>query len=198
MIPLMLAELTTVPGSALPVQEFAQHLRLSRGFADDGELDAHLETCLRSALAAIEARAAKALFRRQFSLSVSAWSASDRHVLPIAPVVAVEDFRIVARDGTETAVDPGAFDLVADMHRPAIAAVSGTLPVLRPGSSAEIALRAGYSEDWAGMPPDLQQAVLLLAGEFFGQDVEAERGLPVTVSLLIEPFRALRLRGAGQ
>ena len=198
MIPLMLVEMTPVPGTALPVQEFAQHLRLSRGFADDGELDVHLENCLRSALAAIEARVAKALFRRRFSLSVAAWSAGDRHMLPVAPVVAVESFRIVARDGAEIVMPPDEYDLVADAHRPAIVPKAGQLPVLMPGSAAEIVLFAGYSEDWAGMPPDLQQAVLLLASEFFGQDVEAERGLPFTVSVLLEPFRALKLRGAGR
>jgi hypothetical protein len=56
-----------VPGAALPLAALAEHMRLSRGFADDGDLDAEIETALRAALAAIEARTGKAVYRRRFS-----------------------------------------------------------------------------------------------------------------------------------
>ncbi|MDG4649801.1 hypothetical protein P6F26_15255 [Roseibacterium sp. SDUM158017] len=194
----MLTEIAPVPGAALPVEDLAGHLRLSRGFADDAALDTHLEGCLRSALAAIETRLAKALFRRQFSLSAANWAAQDSHPLSVAPVVSVETFKIISRTGEETLVAPEAYDLDADAHRPALVARSGRLPVLPPGSAAEIRFHAGFSEDWAGLPPDLRQAVVLLAAEFFGQNAEADRGWPASVSVLLEPFRVLRLRGAGR
>ena len=58
---MVLVELTTVPTGALPVTEFATHLHLGTGFADDGSQDAVLEAYLRAAMAAIEARIGKAL-----------------------------------------------------------------------------------------------------------------------------------------
>jgi uncharacterized phiE125 gp8 family phage protein len=195
MIPLMLMELTSVPGAALPVDELARHLRLSRGFADDGDLDGHLEACLRAALAAIEARIGKALYRRRFSLSVAAWSADDRHVLPVAPATAVESLKVFSRTGEEAVIDPAGYVLYADPHRPAVLSVASRMPSLPMGGTAEIVFEAGFAADWPDLPPDLRQAVLLLASEFFGQDVQPEVGLPLSVAVLIEPFRALRLGG---
>jgi uncharacterized phiE125 gp8 family phage protein len=52
------------------VAALADHLRLSRGFADDGSQDGQLESCLRAAASAIEARTGKALFRRRFALTL--------------------------------------------------------------------------------------------------------------------------------
>jgi uncharacterized phiE125 gp8 family phage protein len=81
----MLVEMTPVPGAELPVSALAEHMRLSRGFANDDDLNAEIEQSLRAALAAIEARTGKAVFRRRFLQSVTQWSMSERHVLPIAP-----------------------------------------------------------------------------------------------------------------
>ncbi len=61
---MMLVEQTTVPGAALPVAEFKDHLRLGTGFADDGVQDGVLEAYLRAAMAAIEARTGKILLTR--------------------------------------------------------------------------------------------------------------------------------------
>lgn len=196
MIPLMLMELTSVPAAALPVDELAQHLRLSRGFADDGALDAHLEACLRGALAAIEARTGKALYRRRFSQSVAGWSAEDRHVLPVGPAVSVESVKVFSRTGAETVIAPASYALFADPHRPAILAAGARMPTVPNGGTAEIVFEAGFASDWDGLPPDLRQAVLLLAAEFFGQEVQPEGGLPLSVAVLLEPFRTLRIGGA--
>ncbi len=65
-IAMMLEELTAVATLDLPVREFADHLKLGSGFADDGSEDAVLEVCLRSAMAAIEVRIGKALMMRSF------------------------------------------------------------------------------------------------------------------------------------
>ena len=70
---MMLIELTTVPLAALPVQIFKDHLRLGTGFADDGVQDGLAESCLRAAMAAIEARIGKALLSRNFQLVLQGW-----------------------------------------------------------------------------------------------------------------------------
>jgi uncharacterized phiE125 gp8 family phage protein len=193
----MLTELTPTPAEGLPRDSLADYLRLSQGFADDAALGAHLEACLRAAIAAIEARTAKALFRRSFALAVHAWTAPERQDLPVAPVVAVHSVRLISRGGTETPLPSEAWDLVSDSHRASIVATSGDLPPVASGGQGEIRFDAGYAADWAGMPADLAQAVILLAAGYFGQDADTESGVPAAVARLLEPFRALRLGRAG-
>jgi len=193
----MLAEMTPVPGSSLPVERLAEHLRLSRGFTNDGDLDAQLESCLRASLAAIEARTGKAVLRRRFVQTVSLWATSERHVLPIAPVASIEVVRMIDRLGEARVLEPAAYALVTDMHCPGLVPKSVSLPTLGSGRSAEIEFIAGYSATWDGVPADLGQAVLMLAGTFFGQDEDATAGFSPGAMALIEPYRTLRLRGTG-
>ena len=193
----MLAEMTPVPGSALPVERLAEHLRLSRGFTNDSDLDVQLESCLRASVAAIEARTGKAVFRRRFVQTVTHWSTAERHVFPIAPVASVEVVRMIDRLGEVRVLENSAYALVTDMHCPGLAPTSVSLPLLGAGGSAEIEFLAGYSETWDAVPGDLGQAVLMLAGTFFGQDEDATAGFPPGTMALIEPYRTLRLRGAG-
>ncbi len=193
---MMMVELTSVPSAALPVAELADHLRLSRGFADDGSQDAQLESGLRAAVSAIEARIGKALFQRSFVLTLTAWHDPDAHVLPMAPVTSIDSVKLISRAGAETVVDPGYYYLKADQHRPALLASGAKLPTLSQGGTVEVEFTAGFGADWASIPSDLKQAVLIMAGEIWGQNFSAETGIPFSVSVLIEPHRALRLRGA--
>ena len=63
--------------------------------------------------------------------------------------------------------------------------------------SIEVEMTAGFGADWSGIPADLKQAILSMAGEFWGQNMDPEMGIPFSVSVLLEPHRALRLRGAA-
>ncbi len=195
---MMMVELTSVGSAVLPVADLADHLRLAQGFADDGSLDSQLESCLRAALSAIEARVGKALFRRRFALGLSAWQSGASHVLPIAPVQAIESIKILSRAGIETLVEPDRYALRPDQQRPMIEAVVGSLPNPARGGSIEIEFTAGYASDWTDMPADLRQAVLIQAAEFYGQDSNTETGIAFAVSVLLEPYRAIRLRGVGK
>jgi uncharacterized phiE125 gp8 family phage protein len=194
---MMMVELTSVPGVALPVSELAEHLRLARGFSDDGSQDAALEGCLRAALSAIEARIGKAVFARRFALTLMAWHDPEAHILPLAPVVSVDSVKLITRAGAETLVESAVYALRADRHRPVLAATGASLPSPSQGGTIEVEFTAGFASDWAGLPADLKQAVLILAGEFWGQEMAPETGIPFSVSVLLEPHRPLRLRGAG-
>ncbi|AHM04742.1 GTA protein ORFG06 [Roseibacterium elongatum DSM 19469] len=194
---MMMVELTSAQSGVLPIAELADHLRLSRGFTDDADQDARLESCLRAAASAIEARTGKALFRRRFLLTIGHWSTDQAHRLPIAPVAAIDSLTLINRSGAETVIDPAAYHLQEDAHRPQLIATGMRLPPIPTGGSAEIAFTAGFADDWPVMPADLSQALLLLAGEFYGQNVNADEGIPFAVSVLIEPHRSVRLRGAG-
>ena len=195
---MMMVELTAVPGAALPVAALAEHLRLARGFSDDGSQDATLERCLRAACAAIEARIGKALFQRRFVVTLSGWQSPGSHALPLAPIVRIDELRLITRAGSATVVGATQYRLQPDRHRPVLTATGMQLPLPERGGSIEVEFTGGFSDDWNKIPADLQQAVMVLAAEYWGQENAAERGIPFSVAVLLEPHRPVRLRGAAQ
>ena len=70
---MMLIEESTVPDTALPVDEFKAHLRVGTGFGEDSLQDGVLRSFLRAAMAAIEARTGKILIARTFTLILTGW-----------------------------------------------------------------------------------------------------------------------------
>ncbi|MEL7025698.1 MAG: hypothetical protein AAGO57_00520 [Pseudomonadota bacterium] len=197
---MVLVELTSVPDTALPVQDLRDHLRLSTGFADGGAEDAHLELCLRSAMSTIEARTGKVLLTRPFRWSLTAWRDLARQALPIAPVSAITSLRIIDQGGTTTTADPSVYRLVPDAHRPQLVSVSLVLPSIPVGGSAEIDFDAGYAADWTGVPANIAQATIHLAAFLYEHRLDGAGGpvaLPPTVTTLIEPYREMRIFGGG-
>ncbi|PWE30647.1 hypothetical protein DDZ14_14535 [Maritimibacter sp. 55A14] len=198
---MMLTELTSVLSTAVPVAEFRDHLRLGRGFADDGSQDAILESFLRAAVAAIEARIGKVLIRRDFLWSIGRWREPEAQALPVAPVVALSEVRIVDGLGAAHVVDPAAYRLVQDALRPQIAAAGTALPHVPAGGSVELVFRAGYGDTWPEVPLDLSQAVFLLAAHYYEHRAEAEGGgaaMPFGVMALIEHYRTVRVIGGAR
>ena len=194
---MMMVELTSVPSASLPVSALSDHLRLSSGFADDGSQDAQLESCLRSAMAAIETRIGKVLMQRQFALTMVSWHNPASHGLPIAPVASVDSVKLIARNGDETTVDEARYTLLPDAHRPSIETAAGSLPTPAQGGTIEVTVTAGYGADWSSVPADLQQALLALAADFYNLEEAAPRHMPPHVMALIEPYRQIRLRGGS-
>jgi uncharacterized phiE125 gp8 family phage protein len=195
---MMLVEETTVPESALPVLQFREHLRLGTGFSNDGLQDGVIEGFLRAALAAIEARTGKILIEREFSWSLTAWRQADRQALPVAPVSAIVDVVIVDRLGAEVAVPQPAWQLVPDMQRPVLVSLTGGLPPIPQNGSVRIRFLAGFGPDWSDLPPDLAQAVMMLAGHYYEYRHDMALGsgcMPFGVTALIERFRMVRLSG---
>lgn len=196
---MMLIEQAPVPQGALPVAEFKDHLRLGSGFADDGQQDALAAGYLRAALAAIEGRIGKALIQRRFWLSLAGWRAVGEQPLPLAPVQAVVSVTLVAADGEETPVPEG-WRLVKDAQRPRIVAAGVLLPPVPLEGAVEIVFEAGFGPGWTDVPPDLRQAVLLLAAQYYETRHEAAPGegaMPFGVMALIERWRTVRVLGGG-
>lgn len=193
---MMLIEVTAVASGDLPVAEFRDHMRLGTGFADIGAEDAALEAYLRAAIAAIEGRTGKALIARDFVLEVEAWRRDPEQALPVAPVSAVSEVRVLDRAGLATVIEPERYRLVRDMGRPRIEA-DGMLPGISVGGRAEIAFTAGFGA-WAAVPADLAQAVFMLAASYYEsrQDNGSEAaGMPFGVMALIERWRTVRMLG---
>ncbi|MEM8786762.1 MAG: hypothetical protein AAGE76_00715 [Pseudomonadota bacterium] len=191
-----LIELTTPPVAALPVRAFADHLRLGSGFADDGSQDPVLIAFLRAAMAAIEGRTGKIVLERDFSWELTRWFSLDRQGLPVGPVSAVREVALVQADGTATVVDPSAYTLRKDVYRPELRAAA--LPTIPTGGTVRISFTAGFGASWEAIPPDLAQAVFLLAASNYeGRAEAAGRGatMPFGVLSLIERYKTVRLLG---
>lgn len=198
---MMLIEENTVSSGALPVALFKEHLRLGSGFSEDGLQDNLLESFLRSALAAIEARTGKALIERNFTWTLTRWRSSIEQALPIAPVNAIERVTVADRIGVERPVGVETYQLRKDAHRPVLAAVGGTLPTIPNAGSVRIEMLAGFGPEWADLPSDLAQAVMLLAAHYYEyrHEIQYDGGcMPFGVSALIERYRMIRLTSGVQ
>ncbi len=195
---MMLIEETAVPLAALPLAEFKAHLRLGTGFADDDIQDPVLESFLRAAMAAIEARTGKVLIERDFSWVLSAWRDTRGQALPVAPVIEIVSLSLRNRADEADLVTPDHYRLEQDAHRPILRPGGTMLPPVAPGGTVEIVFRAGYGAAWGDLPADLAQAVLLLASHYYEYRHETGLGdgcMPFGVSSLIERYRTVRLLG---
>lgn len=194
---MILTELTAVPDAALPLAGFREHLRLGRGFPDDGSEDGLLLAYLRGAMAAIEARISKVLLARDFLWELTDWREPDVQPLPVAPVTALAELRLRGGDGVAVVVDPARYALVQDALRPVLRATGTALPMVPRGGRVEMEFTAGYAASWDGLPHDLRQAVLLLAAEYYESRREAGTGaMPFGVMSLIEHYRTVRVLGS--
>ncbi|WP_103255789.1 head-tail connector protein [Tabrizicola aquatica] len=197
---MMLTEETPVPSAALPVEEMKDHLRMGSGFAEDGLQDGLIETYLRAAMAAIEGRIGKMLFRRRFLWLLDGWRDAEQ-ALPVSPVASVESVTLVDAAGAETVVAAAAYRVVPDLHRPRLAGRGGALPTIPSEGMVKVVFDAGFGPAWTDIPADLRQAVLLLAGEYYEHrhdDGAQASGLPFGVVALIERWRTVRILGGGK
>lgn len=197
---MMLVEETSVPSVSLPVAEFKEHLRLGSGFGEGDIQDSVLESFLRSAMAAIEARTGKVLIERTLSWTVRDWRDESCQTMPVAPVNALESVTLVDRLGERAVVAPSAYRLVPDMQSPELRPTGQQLPGIPSQGMVEVQFLAGFGPDWQDVPADLGQAVLLLAAHYYEYRDETSLStgcMPFGVSSLIERYRPLRL-GAGR
>ncbi len=199
---MMLVEETLVPLAALPVAEFKDHLRLGGGFTQDSLQDSVLESYLRAALSAVEARTAKALITRAFAWTVYGWRNGMAQALPVAPVRGVSAVSLTDHLGGTVTVASSAYWLEQDTHQPSLRGSGSALPAVPQDGSVTVQFEAGYGAVWADIPADLQQAVLLLAAHYyeFRQETTLDSGcMPFGVTSLLARYRPMRLgAGAGQ
>lgn len=195
---MMLSEEAAVPAEALPVAALREALRLGSGFGDAGVQEALLASHLRAAMAAVEARTAKVLIARPFRWVLAGWHRDDCQPLPLAPVAQVTSLALDDGSGELVVADPSRWRLVEDLHRPRLMARGTRLPVIVPGGRAELRFVAGFAADWAGVPADLGQAVLMLAAQYHEARSEggaAHGSMPFGVLALLERWRTVRVLG---
>ena len=183
------------PAPLAPVLgEFAAHLRLGLGFADDGAEDALLERYLRAAVAAVEARTGQALIAREFVLLAAGWDRRGQLVLPVGPVASIDAIRFVRTDGAVT-LDPAEWAVEPGTTRQRLTGPGGgALPAVPSGASVELAFTAGHAAAWDGVPGELRQAVLMLAAHYHeSRHGDAGHGMPAAVAALLARHRPARL-----
>ena len=197
---MMLVEETSVPLAALPIAELKAHLRLGSGFAEDDVQDAVLESFLRAALAAAEARTGKVLIEREFSWTLENWRTAEAQVLPVAPVGSVNAVVLIDRVGVETVISADTYRLLQDRQRPRLCPVAGALPMVPTDGAVRVEMTAGFGPGWDGLPADLAQAVLMLAAHYYEyrHDTALSGGcMPFGVTSLLERYRPVRIFAGG-
>lgn len=193
---MMLTEETGIQAAALPIAYFREHLKLGSGFTDADIQDSVLESFLRAAIAGIEARTGKILIAREFAWRLTAWRDRAQQALPVAPVNAIASVTLIDRLGGETVADPATYRLEPDAHRPLLLATGAALPAIADGGAVRIVFDTGYGPDFGDIPPDLGQAVLLLAAHYYEFRNETGLGdgcMPFGVTALIERYRQIRM-----
>ena len=197
---MLLTEQTTIPTASLPIQGLKDHLRLGTGFSDSGMQDGLIEAYLRSAMAAIEGRIGKALMTRRFQLTLTDWRDLSEQALPVAPVSALISLTLYDVLNVATVVAATRYRLVQDTHRPKLVSVGYLLPTVPADGKIQVVFDAGFGAAWTDVPPDLQQAVFLMAGQYYEHRnafAETVPGLPYPVQALIERWRIVRVLGGG-
>ena len=102
--------------------------------------------------------------------------------------------------GAATVVAATRYRLVQDTHRPKLVSVGYLLPTVPADGKIQLVFNAGFGPAWTDVPPDLQQAVFLMAGHYYehrNQFAETTPGLPYPVQALIERWRIVRVLGGG-
>lgn len=192
---MILTELSSIQSGDLPFYEFKNHLRLGTGFSDDTLQDPLLEAYLRAAISAIESKIGQALLSRSFKWQVMAWQSDERQGLPMRPISQILSVEISDDAGASEALSPDSYRLIHDLYGGAIAPIANSFPTLKQNSSIEIDFIAGFGPNWADIPADLAQAVLLLSAHFYENRSasQSQAMMPMAVLSLIEAYRPIRL-----
>lgn len=195
---MVLEDLTSIDLNDLPMEAFKAHLRLGTGFGEEDIQDEVLESYIRAAIAAIEARTGKMLLSRSMAWELTCWSNGTVQSLPVAPVSAITSVTLADRAGAETLVDGARYKLERDTQRPKLASLGTALPAVPADGTVRIVFVAGYGPTWLDVPPDLREAVFLLAAHYYEnrRDQTGAGGLmPFGVMALLDAYRTIRTLG---
>ncbi len=184
--------LVTPPG-VLPVT-----LDMAKAYlkVDGTDEDVLIEALIAAATSRIEFECDLALITQQWSLYRDRWPGCGILEIPLHPVQAVEEIRILTAEGLVTA--DSAFYETDLSGRPARLRALPGFPREAEGLNVlEVRIRAGFGDAPEDVPADLRQAILLVVAHWFenreGLDGRKGTGLPAEARRLMAPWRRVRL-----
>lgn len=161
---------------------------------DDETEDDLIAGLIKAARLMVEAASRRILIDQRWRVILDRWPQGGTVMLPLSPVIAVENIKVFDADGsaTEIAPDAIAFDGISDPPRLTLANPP------EPGKARNgisIDLRAGYGADPDAVPAGLKLAMKILVADWFENrgDVAGEQFLPPQAVALVSPFQRMRL-----
>jgi len=163
---------------------------------DGNDEDVLIETLLAAATSRIEFECDLALITQWWNLYRDRWPGCGILEIPLHPVQAVEEIRVLTPQGLET-VDPGLYETDFSGRPARVRALPG-FPATADGLNVvEMRIRAGFGDAPEDVPSDLRQAILMLIAHWFenreGADERNGAGLPAGVRRLMKAWRRVRL-----
>lgn len=186
--------MTSAPASEpVTVAEAKAHLRV-----DGAAEDALIASLILTSRLHVEAALGLALITQSWRLQLDCWPDTRTLELPLRPLQAVEEVRVLDAAGTPTIVPANQY-LIDVASTPPRLVRRTALP--QPGLEArgiEIDLMAGYGDEPEDVPAPIRQALLLLIAHWYEHRDPIEVGspdvsVPSAVSELLAPFRIARL-----
>jgi uncharacterized phiE125 gp8 family phage protein len=176
------------------VSEAKAHLRV-----DGGADDVVINSLILTSRLHIEAALGLALITQSWTLLLDAWPGSQNVALPMRPVQAIAAVRVLAADGTPTALAASDYILEGKGLPPRLVRTGSAWP--QPGRAAagiEIAFTAGFGALAADVPAPIRHALLMLIAHWYEHRDPIEIGtvetnIPQAVSELLTPYRVPRI-----
>ncbi len=185
----MLEQLTPPAALAIPIETLAEHLHLNTAAPELDESDT-LQRFIEAATATIERQIQTAFIMQTWRWTTATWCAP----LPLTPVAGIESVEVI--DGAGEAVPWDGWFLI-DASQQRVGTRKGqTRPSILKDGYAVITFTTGYGTGWTDIPPDLRQAITLLAAHYYEhRDAVDDQlaALPFGVISLIAPYRPIRL-----
>jgi len=188
---------TTAPGKlAVTLDEARKQVEVV-----GGHHDAHLTRLIKAATAQAEKYTGRAFISQVWQLTLDAFP--DYAIrLPRPPAISVDSITYVDADGDTQTLDSSTYR--ADLTRsPAeiTTAYGETWPSTRPVSAAvTVTYTAGYGTNWASVPEEARQAIVLLVAEWFAHrepNVEGAqpKPLPLSATWLLDSLKVGAIAG---
>ncbi len=163
---------------------------------DGTEEDALIEALLGAATSRVEYECDLALITQQWRLHRDRWPGCGVLEIPLHPVRAVEEIRILTADGLVT-VDPALYETDLAGRPARVRALAGFPRETEGLNVVEVLIRAGFGDAPEDVPADLRQAILLVVAHWFenreGVDGSGGPGLPAEALRLMASWRRVRL-----